>query len=138
MKREDAFDALVSYDSPYGEHFVDTAALAGNHGAAKYLYTLLIAFFDAVMDIDPIAYFEVRCLFPQALTFDSVQKLCFHYFVSLFWLASAATQANLVANTVGNILIIVLNSKYFFEGCCSAESPVLFPPGPRRRVMYQQ
>jgi hypothetical protein len=82
MKREYSFDALATYDSPDGEHFIDSPAFTGNYRAAKYLYPLFIALFDIVMDIDPIAYLEVRYLFLQVPAFNGIHNLRFHLCIS--------------------------------------------------------
>ncbi len=60
MQREDSFDALVTDHSPNGEVFVNAPAFAGNDRAGKYLRSLFFALFNTAVNLDDIAYLEVR------------------------------------------------------------------------------
>jgi len=60
MNRENALDALVIDNSPDRKSFVNAPAPAGNYRAGKYLFADFVAFLDKTMDINKIAYFEVR------------------------------------------------------------------------------
>ena len=59
---KDSFDTLVSDHSPNGEGLVNATALAGNDCAGKYLRSLFLALFDTAVNLDDIAYLEVRDL----------------------------------------------------------------------------
>jgi len=86
MKWEDSFHALVIHDSTHCEGLINPPASSRDYCAAKYLYTLFVAFFDAATDIYRIAYFEMRYLFLQPLTFNSVQHFGCCQLRSLFLL----------------------------------------------------
>jgi hypothetical protein len=62
MQREDSFDAFVTDHSPDGEVFVNPPAFACYNRAGKYLRSLFVALFDTAMNLDYIAYLEVRGL----------------------------------------------------------------------------
>ena len=82
MNWEDALDAFVADDSACGEGFVDSAAPACDDGAGEYLCADLVALFDAAMDVNNIAYFEVRNVILQTFAFNSIQHFCLHWFIS--------------------------------------------------------
>ena len=60
VEREDSLDAFIVDDAADGEGFVDASAFAGDNCAVKDLRPLLVAFFDAAIDVHCVAYFEVR------------------------------------------------------------------------------
>lgn len=78
MEREDAFHTLVIDDPPDREALVNAPAFAGNYRAGKDLRAFLIAFLYAAVNIDYIAYLEMRDLFLQTFAFNGVQKFRFH------------------------------------------------------------
>jgi len=78
MKRENPLDALVIDNSPHCERFVNASALARDYCAGKYLFALFIAFFDKAVDINNIAYFEVRYFLLEAFALNRIQYFCFH------------------------------------------------------------
>jgi hypothetical protein len=82
MNREDSFDALIGYDTPDGEGFVDSATFAGDDSAGEYLDALLVAFLDFTADVDRVAYFEMRYILLEAFAFNSIKQLCFHVIYS--------------------------------------------------------
>ena len=82
MKREDSFDTLIAYHTPNHEGFVNAASLAGDNGPGKYLSALFFALFYTAVDINNIAYFEVRYFFLQTFAFNRIQYFCFHWFIS--------------------------------------------------------
>lgn len=82
MKREDSFDTLIAYYTPNREGFVNAASFAGDNGSGKYLSSLFLAFFYTAVDIDNIAYFEVRYFFLQTFALNRIQYFCFHWFIS--------------------------------------------------------
>lgn len=75
---ENPLYALVIDDTPYREVLVNTTAFAGNHRAGKYLCAGFIAFLNAAMYVNDIAYFEMGNLFLQAFALNSIQHFCFH------------------------------------------------------------
>ena len=78
VQRENAFHTLVIDDPPDSEALVDAPAFAGNHRAGKDLRAFLIAFLYAAVNIDYIAYLEMRDLFLQTFALNGVQKFRFH------------------------------------------------------------
>ncbi len=54
------FDTLATGESPDGEVFVNAPAFAGNDRAGKYLRSLFFALFNTAVNLDDIAYLEVR------------------------------------------------------------------------------
>jgi hypothetical protein len=72
MQREDSFDALVTDHSPDCEGFVYTPAFAGDYRAGKYLSSLFVALFDTAVDLDDIAYLEVRDLALKTFALNGV------------------------------------------------------------------
>ena len=91
MKRKDSFDSLVIDNAPDREGFVNAAALAGDYCPGKYLGALFVAFFYTAVDIYNIAYFEVRCFFPQTFTLYRIQYFRFHF---LYLLITKCTRAH--------------------------------------------
>jgi len=72
MQREDSFDTLVTDHSPNREVFIDAPAFAGNDRAGKYLCPLFLALFNTAVNLDDIAYLEVRDLVLETLMFNGV------------------------------------------------------------------
>jgi len=72
MQREDSFDALATDHSPDREVFVNAPAFAGNDRAGKYLRPLFFALFDTAVNLDDIAYLEVRDLILETLALNGV------------------------------------------------------------------
>ena len=72
IQREDSFDTLVTDHSPDREVFIDAPAFAGNDRAGKYLCPLFVALFNTAMNLDDIAYLEVRDLVLKTLAFNGV------------------------------------------------------------------
>ncbi len=73
IDRKNSFDALAASHSPDRKGFIDTSALAGNHGAAEYLRAFLFAFCDSAANVNNIADLEVRNLFLDTLAFNCIQ-----------------------------------------------------------------
>ena len=67
-----SFDALATGESPDGEVFVNAPAFAGNDRAGKYLRSLFVALFDTAVDLDDIAYLEVRDIVLKTLALNGV------------------------------------------------------------------
>jgi hypothetical protein len=86
MEREDSLDTFTAYNPADGEGFVDAAAFAGDYRAGKYLKALLVAFSDSAVYVHRVAYFEMRYILFQAFTFNGIQHLCFHWFISFYGL----------------------------------------------------
>ena len=78
MKREDALDPFVIYDSPNREGLVHAASLSRDYHAGEDLGTILVALFDSTAHIDHIAYFKMRHIFPETFALNSVQHPVFH------------------------------------------------------------
>jgi len=78
MQREDSLDALVVDDSPDREALVDAPAFAGDYRAREYLRALLVAFFDAAVNVHYIAHLEVGYAALKTLTLYGVQNFSFH------------------------------------------------------------
>jgi len=72
MKREDSLHAFVIDDSPHRKGLVNAPPLSGDYRAGEYLNTLFVAFSDSAMNINHIAYFKMRCIFPETLAFDGI------------------------------------------------------------------
>ncbi len=72
IQREGALDAFVVDDSADGEHLIYPPAFACDDGAGEDLHPLLVALDDSAMDIDRIAYFEMRDIVLEALAFDRI------------------------------------------------------------------
>ena len=72
MQREDSFDALAADHSPDGEGFVNAPAFPGDDRAGKYLRSFLFALFDTAMNLDDIAYLEVRDLALKTFALNGV------------------------------------------------------------------
>jgi len=72
IQREDTLDAFIVDDSADGEHLIYAAAFAGNDGAGEDLNTLLVAFDDSAMNINRIAYLEMRDIVFEALALDRI------------------------------------------------------------------
>src|SRR5262245_44870533 len=60
MDREDSFDSLALDDAADGKHLIDARAATRDHAAGKHLDALLLAFKDALVDIDLVANLELR------------------------------------------------------------------------------
>jgi len=78
VQREDSFDAFVIDDSPDRETLVDAPAFACDYRAREYLRTLLVAFFDAAVNVHYIAHLEVGYAALKTLALYGVQKFSFH------------------------------------------------------------
>jgi len=78
MKREDALDALVIDNSPDREAFVNAPPFAGDDRAREDLRTLFVALFDTAVNIDDIAYLEMRDCVLETSAFNSIQQFRFH------------------------------------------------------------
>jgi hypothetical protein len=72
MQREDSFDTLATDHSPDREVFVNAPAFAGDDRAGKYLRSLFVALFDPAVDLDDIAYLEVRDLALKTFALNGV------------------------------------------------------------------
>ncbi len=72
VQGENPFDALVSSESPDGEVFVNTPAFAGNDRAGEYLRSLFVALFNTAVDLDDIAYLEMRDIVLETLALNGV------------------------------------------------------------------
>ena len=72
VQGKDTFDALVSGYSPDGEVFVNAPASARNDRAGEYLRSLFVALFDTAVNLDDIAYLEVRDLALKTLALNGV------------------------------------------------------------------
>jgi len=82
MNRKNTLHPLVADYPPHRESLINSTTFTGNHRAAKYLYALFIAFFDAAAHIYNIAYFKMRYIFFEILALNSIQYLSFHLFNS--------------------------------------------------------
>jgi hypothetical protein len=85
MEREDSLDSLVADDSSDGEVLVDSAAFACDDGAGEYLGADLVAFGYAAVDVNNIAYLEVRDILLEAFAFNGIQHFSFHWYISYVW-----------------------------------------------------
>ena len=72
MQRENSFDSLVTDHSPDRKGLVNAPSFAGDYRAGKYLRSLLVALFDTAMNLDDIAYLEVRDLALKTFTLNGV------------------------------------------------------------------
>jgi hypothetical protein len=63
MKRKNSLDTFVVNNATDGKVFINPTTLACDNGACKYLRTFFIAFFDAAVDVNDIAYLKMRYLF---------------------------------------------------------------------------
>ena len=72
VQREDSFDTFVTDHSPDRKGFVNTPAFAAYHCAGKYLCSLFVALFNPAMDLDDIAYLEVRDLALKTFALNGV------------------------------------------------------------------
>ncbi len=82
VQREDSLDAFVGHDASYREVFVDSAAFAGDYGAAELLGADLVAFLDSAGHLDNIADFKVRDVLLEAFCFDAFEYFGFHWSIS--------------------------------------------------------
>ena len=78
MKREDALDPFVIYDSPNREGLVHAASLSRDYRAGEDLGTLLVALFYSRAHINHIAYLKMRYIFPETFALNGIQHLVFH------------------------------------------------------------
>jgi hypothetical protein len=78
MKREDALDTLVIYDSPNREGLIHAAPLSCDYCAGEDLGTLPVAFFYSRTHINHIAYFKMRYIFPETFALNSIKHPVFH------------------------------------------------------------
>jgi len=72
MQRKNPLDSLVGDYPPNGEVLVNTPAFAGDYSAGKDLRSLFVALSDPAMDLDDIAYLEVRDLALKTFAFNSI------------------------------------------------------------------
>ena len=72
VQGENPFDALVTGESPDGEVFVNAPASACNDRAGEYLRSLFVALFDTAVDLDDIAYLEVRDIVLETFALNGV------------------------------------------------------------------
>jgi hypothetical protein len=63
MKRENSLDTFVVNNTADGEVFINSPPLTCDYGACKYLRTFFIALLNATVDVNDIAYLEMRYLF---------------------------------------------------------------------------
>jgi len=78
VQREDSLDAFVVYDSPDREALVDAPAFTRDYRTCEYLRTLLVAFFDAAVNVHYIAHLEVGYAALKTLALYGVQNFSFH------------------------------------------------------------
>jgi hypothetical protein len=114
MQRENAFHTLVIDDPPDREALVNAPAFAGNYRAGKDLRAFLIAFLYAAVNIDYIAYLEMRDLFLQTFALNGVQKFRFHLSISYVSTKHQTTKPRILA-------VWCPQSKRFFQICGSLE-----------------
>jgi len=69
---EDSFDSLVTDDSPDREGFVNAPTFSGDYCAGKYLRSLFLTLFNPAVNLDDIAYLEVRDLVLETLALNGV------------------------------------------------------------------
>lgn len=72
VQGKDPFDALVIGESPNGEVFVNAPAFACNDRAGKYLLSFFVALFNTAVNLDDIAYLEVRDFVLETLALNGV------------------------------------------------------------------
>jgi hypothetical protein len=72
VQGKDPFDALVTGESPDGEVFVNAPASACNHRTGEYLRSLFVALFNTAVNLDDIAYLEVRDIVFETLALNGV------------------------------------------------------------------
>jgi hypothetical protein len=72
MQGEDSFHALVIDDPPDSKGFVNAPAFARNYHAGKYLRSLFIALFNTAINLDYIAYLEVRDFGLETLALNGI------------------------------------------------------------------
>ena len=75
---ENTLDTLVVDYPSDSERFINAATLSADHGAYKYLNPLFVAFSDLTVDLDDIAYLEVRNIFFQTFVFNRIKYCSFH------------------------------------------------------------
>ncbi len=78
VEREDTFDAFVVDDAADGEGGVDAVALLHDDGAGEDLDTFLVAFDDALVDIDDVADFELGGLGLEVLGLNVGHECVLH------------------------------------------------------------
>ncbi len=72
VQGKDPFDALVTGESPDGEVFVYAPASACNDRTGEYLRSLFVALFNTAVNLDDIAYLEVRDIVFETLALNGV------------------------------------------------------------------
>jgi hypothetical protein len=82
IQREGTLDSFVVDNSADGEHLVYPPAFSSDDCAGEDLNTLLVALDDSAMNVDRIAYLEMRDIVPEALAFDRIQQFSFHAYHS--------------------------------------------------------
>jgi len=72
MQREDSFDSLATDHSTDREGFIDAPAFACDYHAGKDLRSLFVALFNTAVNLDDIAYLEVRDLALKTFALNGV------------------------------------------------------------------
>jgi hypothetical protein len=70
MQRENSLNTFVAKDAADGETLVHAATGSGNDCAGEQLNACFFAFGDPAMDVNGVAYLEIRNLLFEALTFN--------------------------------------------------------------------
>ena len=73
MNRKNPLHTLSVADSPYGEHFIQSAAPAANDDAGKNLDALFVAFHHFSMHPHTVAHGEFGSLFAKLFRFNLVK-----------------------------------------------------------------